>query len=383
MILRSNEVNWSRSGELDKGTEAMNPCSGTGVTQATCARQGYAPDSGGEHCPTMTFQIGVLQGRDPIRPLIVMPSLKRKPSQDTPVVRDGKKLRSIAEPSSNAEISDVVEETEAVGSVEEKENNKLMIRIKRLAKKATKPFTRRRSSRRSTVTEPGPAEDLPQNETQEESVEEKSQDSPAPVLTELAVLEVEVLEDVRHEPLSQFAPEPVPQVLGTEAPEDDDQEPLPQAAAEATQPEVQVSQRAVRAAKREVEKEAGGGASWKLVAESKKKKREAIREAKAKAARDSGAPWARERPEGGLNAKGLKKLPADYRLVLPDSSRNVDVASGVTCDFPNAKDDKVYQCSDWVVEALSGASGETQVNARLSKAVDSNHTSEDSDTDSD
>jgi hypothetical protein len=37
-------------------------------------------------------------------------------------VRDGKKLRSIAEPSSNAEISDVVEETEAVGSVEEKEN---------------------------------------------------------------------------------------------------------------------------------------------------------------------------------------------------------------------------------------------------------------------
>lgn len=86
-----------------------------------------------------------------------------------------------------------------------------------------------------------------------------------------------------------------------------------------------------------MEKEAGGGASWKLVAESKKKKREAIREAKAKAARDAGAPWARERPEGGINAKGLKKLPADYRLVLPDSSRNVDVASGVTCDFPNAK----------------------------------------------
>jgi 20S proteasome alpha/beta subunit len=47
------------------------------------------------------------------------------------------------------------------------------------------------------------------------------------------------------------------------------------------------------------------------------------------------------------------------------------------------QDDKVYQCSDWVVEALSGDSGETQVNARLSKAVDSDHTSEESDTDSD
>lgn len=86
-----------------------------------------------------------------------------------------------------------------------------------------------------------------------------------------------------------------------------------------------------------MEKEAGADASWKLAAESKKKKREAIREAKAKAARDSGAPWARETPEGGLNAKGLKKLPADYRLVLLDSTQNVEVASGVACDFPNAK----------------------------------------------
>lgn len=37
-------------------------------------------------------------------------------------MRDGKKLRSITEPSSNAEVSNVVEETEGVGSVEEKEN---------------------------------------------------------------------------------------------------------------------------------------------------------------------------------------------------------------------------------------------------------------------
>ena len=144
----------------------------------------------------------------------------------------------------------------------------------------------------------------------------------------------------------------------------------------------------------EIPTEAKKGKKVKKTRKVRRAEKRAFAEACAKAACDAGAPWAREAPEGGLTAKKLKKLPVDYRLTHPDPIQDLYLASGVACDFPNAKvsssffvlhdefvlidvqDYKIYQCSDWVANALSEVSSETTVDARLSTVVDSDSDSD-------